>query len=117
MCYARGMRNRNRDKQKQAGYQAKHYKANRASAVAKNKERRQGIAKWVAELKIAAGCADCGYKTCSAALSFHHLGDDKKFCIGNAVSNGWGQVRILAEVAKCIVLCANCHLTRHHCQK
>jgi hypothetical protein len=47
-------------------------------------------------------------------LHFHH--DDprqKDVTVAQAVVHGWSKQRILDEVAKCRVLCANCH-AKHH---
>jgi hypothetical protein len=41
-------------------------------------------------------------------LEFHHVGD-KHMAVGAMVSNGFSIPRILAEISKCQVLCANCH--------
>jgi len=57
------------------------------------------------------GCAICGYNKNAAALDFHHLDpNEKELKIGNphAVE------RLLKEIEKCIVLCANCHREIHH---
>jgi ribosomal protein L44E len=66
-----------------------------------------------AELVTAAGgrCIDCGYANCLGALDFHHRDPaTKDFSVGHF--NG-SLKRLLAEVAKCDLLCANCHRTRH----
>ena len=63
----------------------------------------------LAAIKLTRGCADCGYREHSCALDFDHLGN-KSFTIGLSVSNSW--VRLLEEVAKCNVVCANCHRVR-----
>jgi hypothetical protein len=66
-----------------------------------------------AELVAAAGgrCVDCGYSRCSAALEFHHRdATTKEFGVGRF--NG-SLERLLVEVAKCELLCANCHRQRH----
>lgn len=63
----------------------------------------------LAEIKLASGCVDCGYRAHPDALDFDHLpGSDKEFNISRALrSKNWDA--ILAEVAKCEVRCANCH--------
>jgi len=54
-------------------------------------------------------CADCG-QTDPVALEFDHL-RDKSFAIGTALTRyGWD--KIVAEIEKCEVVCANCHRRR-----
>ena len=63
-------------------------------------------------IKLERSCADCGYRDDARALEFHHIdpaGKDER--VGAMV--GWNLERVLAEVDKCIVLCANCHRVRH----
>ena len=43
-----------------------------------------------------------------ATLQFHHL-KDKKFHISEAASRGLSITKILDEISKCEILCANCH--------
>jgi hypothetical protein len=56
-------------------------------------------------------CVDCG-NTDSRVLDFHHLRDKIK-AVAVMRTAGWSKKRILAEIKKCIVLCANCHRIRH----
>jgi len=58
-------------------------------------------------------CIMCGYKRCSAALSFHHRKpEEKSFNIASKGLLGkWEDV--LAEAKKCDLLCLNCHTERH----
>ncbi len=68
------------------------------------KSRRQAIA----EYKLERGCHICGYKGHPDALHFDHLpGCDKKGNISQIYRGKWADV--LKEIAKCQVLCANCH--------
>ena len=54
-------------------------------------------------------CVDCG-ETDPIVLEFDHLGD-KKFGIADGIRNrNWDDV--LNEIAKCEVVCANCHRRR-----
>ena len=56
-------------------------------------------------------CMDCGYDASPAALEFHHRdASTKEFGLGNW-HGSWQ--RLLAEAAKCDLLCANCHRLRH----
>lgn len=74
------------------------------------KKRRRRIK---AELIQARGgrCEGCGYSVLAAALEFHHRDPATKgFGVGNF--NG-SLARLLAEVEKCDLLCANCHRVRH----
>jgi hypothetical protein len=53
-------------------------------------------------------CARCGYDKCKAALDYHHKDGTKKSFTVSACSDK-SVAAIEAEIAKCVVLCANCH--------
>ena len=62
-------------------------------------------------VKMAVGCEDCGYAEHPTALQFDHIDPAKKeFSIGR--SKGVSFKRLKDEVAKCRVLCANCHMIK-----
>lgn len=53
-------------------------------------------------------CEICGYCKCLRALQFHHKNPaEKKFALSQANTKRFALM--LAEVEKCILLCANCH--------
>jgi transposase len=54
-------------------------------------------------------CVLCGYDRCSAALHFHHVDpSSKRFHLSmQGVARSLASAR--AEMAKCMLLCANCH--------
>ena len=58
-------------------------------------------------------CAICGYDKCQRALSFHHLDPDKKeFTLSTkGLTRSWSKIE--AEIKKCILVCANCHMEIH----
>ena len=57
-------------------------------------------------------CIKCGYDRCDRALGFHHRDPSKKdFQIGSGAPKSWS--RIVKELKKCDLLCANCHLEKH----
>jgi hypothetical protein len=56
-------------------------------------------------------CKDCGVKYPPPVMEFDHINRDKEFTISRRVSSTSVE-RLLAEVAKCEVVCANCHRMR-----
>lgn len=58
-------------------------------------------------------CTVCKYNKCLKALEFHHLASDKKdFGISEkGYTRSWK--KIIEELDKCILLCANCHREVH----
>jgi len=61
-------------------------------------------------IKLAAGCADCGYKAHSAALDFDHVRGVKRYALARNFLRKLEDV--LEEIKKCEVVCANCHRVR-----
>ena len=97
----------------------KHYdhlrhKSQAVKIRAQKKIRKQGLRQWIIKLKSTLKCNRCP-ETHYACLTFHHTDPNKKDIeISNAVKSGWGKERILIEIDKCEVLCANCHLKHHY---
>lgn len=56
-------------------------------------------------------CADCGIKYKPHVMQFDHL-RDKEFNISYGAHGGASKVKILEEVKKCDLVCANCHAER-----
>ena len=66
---------------------------------------------WMDEQK-GGPCADCGIKYPAFVMDFHHVGDkEKAFTISKSGTNASWE-RLKKEVAKCVVLCSNCHRMR-----
>lgn len=62
-------------------------------------------------------CADCGARYASYVMDFDHREPDSKaFGIG-AVMGNRTDAALLSEIAKCDVVCANCHRERSHLQR
>lgn len=63
--------------------------------------------------KLEAGCADCGFHADACALQFDHLPQyAKTAAVATMIANNRSMVSIVAEMAKCEVVCANCHAVR-----
>ena len=63
------------------------------------------------------GCCICGYNKCASAMDFHHPNKRKSADhISEMVSGVNTKVkfkRVLSEIEKCILICANCHREIH----
>lgn len=60
-------------------------------------------------------CQCCGYNKCNAALECHHLNPtEKDFSFGKITANPRAWNKILSELEKCILVCANCHREIHN---
>jgi len=80
-------------------------------------KRKHVIIAWFAELKETFSCTRCG-ESHPACLQFHHRDPSaKEITVAIAISRAWSKKRILAEAAKCDVLCANCHAKHHAAEK
>ena len=58
-------------------------------------------------------CNNCGYNKCLSALDFHHSKNNKEGNVASFLKNNSRQ-KLLKEVEKCILLCANCHRELHN---
>ncbi len=58
-------------------------------------------------------CVLCGYNKCPRALSFHHVNPkSKSFGLSvKGLTRSWDKIK--AELDKCVLICANCHMEVH----
>lgn len=64
-------------------------------------------------LKEAAPCMDCGVSYPFYVMQYDHRpGTDKKGDLGKMVKGSYKWETILEEIAKCDLVCGNCHLAR-----
>jgi hypothetical protein len=93
-------------------YDKLRYSERKASILAQTKRRRQENRAWLVEQK-AKPCADCEGCFPSPVMEYHHRDPAKKsFTVG--MNLGASRVRLVAEIAKCDLICANCHRIRTH---
>lgn len=86
----------------------RHRSNNHGQRNEERKRRRDRIREFLNGYKAEHGCA-CGEKE-PLALDFHHIDPStKEIDVSKAVQLGWGEKRILEEINKCRVICANCH--------
>ena len=96
-----------------AAYKHEHYSANKSRYIAQAAESKRRLrlqrTTWLLDYFEAHPCRDCG-ESDPVVLDFDHHGN-KAFEIGEALTYRRWET-ILAEIAKCDVVCANCHRRR-----
>jgi hypothetical protein len=95
-----------------------HYEANKddymARAKVHNKRQRKATREFIHRAKDKS-CADCGNRFAFYIMQFDHVRGIKLFNIGDYGQFGAGAIsrrKLIAEIAKCDVVCANCHAER-----
>lgn len=92
-------------------YVQDHYQNNKNYYLEKAERARKAKQEWYFKLKVDAGpCTDCKIQYPPCVMQWDHL-RDKEFDISTRVHR-YGKARILAEIAKCEIVCANCHAIR-----
>jgi hypothetical protein len=99
----------------QSEYKKEHYRKNKTAYRLSVKRRRDRLKKRLRTAKDKP-CADCGVKYPYYVMDFDHRDANEK--LGNVTQLiSWGNVSekgLLEEIAKCDVICANCHRERTH---
>jgi hypothetical protein len=105
-----------RRKQYHQEYNAAWYKVNREKRLVQTKLQKQRVRDWFYnEFKPTLSCIKCG-ENHPACIEFHHHNGRRKgkdYPVTNLSTHG-SKKRILEEVKKCDVLCANCHSKEHY---
>ena len=98
-----------RDPEKQRAAKRRYYERNRDVYRAKNKRKRLRLREIFREAK-SVPCMDCGVRYPAYVMDFDHRGD--KEALVSLLINQLSLVRLQIEIAKCDVVCANCHRER-----
>lgn len=77
---------------------------------------RARISRFIAGVKDNQHCADCGIAYRHWQLEFDHL-YDKEFTISQFRNHTTDIVKIRAEIAKCEIVCRNCHGDRTYVRR
>lgn len=78
--------------------------------------KKRALKKYLIDLK-GGKCEKCGYSKCQGALQFHHIDPSQKefnFSHVNLNDSDYDLDRMIEELEKCKLLCANCHFEEHY---
>lgn len=99
--------------EKLKAYRRTYYSKNVTTEKNRINNRKKAIHDWFKEYKSTLKCEECGEDRWQT-IDFHHKNPlEKEIGISVAIKNGWSKSRILNEIEKCEILCANCHRMRH----
>lgn len=90
----------------------KHYRSNKAQYIARNEASRLRCAAIMREAKDCP-CQDCNESYPSYVMDFDHRDPKQKTGFVGKMAR-YGEKRLREEIAKCDVVCANCHRERTH---
>jgi hypothetical protein len=94
-------------------YDAQYYVVHKARTLARNKKNKLSVLEWLAAYKQTLKCIRCG-ENHPATLDFHHTNPDEKDGDIATLVQHYSIERLKREIAKCIVLCSNCHRKEHY---
>ena len=98
----------------QKGFSQVHYAKNRANYYANRDKQRKLLKAYILDVRKSSKCLRCG-ESRWYVLDFHHRDPkEKDDNITNLVYCSGSKKRIDAEIAKCDILCANCHREIHY---
>ena len=95
----------------QKEYRREHYLKNKQKYIGKAKANKKEIVLWWREYKKQFCCCKCG-ESHPACLDFHHANDDKINNVSTLIRSASREI-VMEEIAKCDVLCSNCHRKLH----
>ena len=97
----------------QRDYIRSHYRRNKQQYLYRNQERRVNLKALINKLK-AGPCSDCHRSYPPYVMDFDHVRGHKLRVIGRAAHSGVSYTTLLDEIAKCELVCSNCHRERTH---
>lgn len=99
-------------KRKQAERSRRYYLKNKELVLAKTAARRLALRTKIAQIKQASPCVDCDEFYPYYVMQYDHIGSDKTAGVSDLVRRLTDWKIIEKEIAKCELVCANCHAIR-----
>lgn len=100
-----------KDAEKRKQHNRTYYLKNKERRQEANRQERVEARDFVWSLKIGP-CTDCGNTYPPYVMDFDHINGDKEINVAEAANRRWSKERILQEIEKCELVCANCHRIR-----
>lgn len=92
------------------------YRARHPDRVRENSKKSRDARRRLIDAIKSVPCTECGVTYPPYVMEFDHVRGEKSFVISANISQKPWDV-VLAEIAKCEVVCSNCHQMRTHRQR
>lgn len=86
-------------------------KAHKANSKKNSKSRRESLRRQMLEFLKGKKCSDCGEQDI-ITFEFDHVRGNKEADVSTLLADGCRWSRVLNEIKKCEIVCANCHRKR-----
>jgi hypothetical protein len=106
-----------KDPTKQKAAQQRSYIKTQPARMQKQRRNRRVMLDYVAKVKTDTPCADCENFYHHSVMDFDHLPKFKKVAHVSVLARRNNWELLLSEIAKCDVVCANCHRIRTYMRK
>ena len=94
-------------------YDRRYYREHSRSArLARRRSQIDAARLWMAEIKSGVPCADCGEMFPTYVMQWDHLPEFEKINQVSIMVASRTREAVLAELEKCELVCANCHVMR-----
>jgi hypothetical protein len=101
-----------KNKSQNVEYQKLYYLKYKEKYLEGQRKRRDYKRDLLIEVKSKAKCKICGENN-PICLDFHHRDQSKKIATVSSIVHHYGVKKVMEEIAKCDILCANCHRKTH----
>lgn len=95
--------------------QHRWYKKHHVSELRRLATNKRKFKDWYESLKEGP-CADCGLEYPPYVMHWDHLPEFEKVASLGDIVQYQNRTKVLEEIAKCELVCANCHAERTHCR-
>lgn len=104
-----------KDAAQAAAYQKRYQRKNRKRLLEQKRIRRLAQRNFIWDAKRKP-CTDCGVQYNPWVMDFDHVRGVKRYNLNRLTKNSASWETIKKEIAKCEVVCSNCHRERTHLQ-
>lgn len=95
----------------------KHYADNQRVYYERNLRRKLQLREEVQALKESAPCIDCQKYWPYYVMHYDHITDNKVDGVSRLIGTNRSRESVMAEIAKCELVCGNCHAVRTHTRR
>lgn len=106
-----------KDPEKRRAAVRRWYVRHKDEHIERVKSRGRVINAEVKQLKESQPCLDCGKSYPHYVMDFDHVRGEKRANIADMINRSCSRKAVFDEIAKCDLVCSNCHRVRTHTRR